>query len=471
MVPGILFMSCILLTIPLNSTSTPLAFSVIALVGMLASHLRSWSGVAISSAILLLSMFYFLQAQPSSSWVWTIALSLSIAATFVTTALCSDEAYHAWDALKQDETDHRQTILHLNEKLQALQNRLGNENKEPHSQVHILQEQLSAQEEQHRLDLNRLHAAFEELKEYEEKLRLQEEQQQLYQQDLMALEAQINEYKEKLASRQEEQETAYENWQASVEQQKKWEDQLRLHQEQQKIYENKQRSYEEKQRANEQVLKLARNEVITAHANQEKLLQEMQALRSDYECLSTAHELARNEVMTAHANQEKLLQELQTLQSDYESLSIAHEQLKHNPELEQLKNDYNKLINEYKRLESDYGKLNSEKEKQGQSSGEGVIDMRELRRMEGLYQQLRSQFEEKTDVLNATRKELFIAQENLLAAKKELEESSLKNESNTIKALRQQLADAEEEGIALEKQHASEVQQLHDLIDSLMSKG
>lgn len=395
-VPGLLFVCCILLAILLNSTSTPLAFPIIALAGMIASHLRTWTGVAIFSAILMLAMLYFLQTQPSSLWIWTIALSLSIAATFVTTALCSDEAYHTWDTLKQDEIDHRQTIIHLNEKVQLLQNRPGHENKEPYSQVNALQEQLYAQEKQRQIDQEKLQASAKQLREYEEKRHFQEEQHQIDQGKLQVFAEQLGEYQEKLDRHEEQRRLVQEKLQAFTDQQKGYEEKLRFHQEQQQIYETKQRAYEDKQRANEQILKLARHEVATAYSNQEKLTQEIEGLQREYE------------------------------------------------------------------------KLKNAQEEQRQQPAEGIVEMRELRRIEGLYQQLRTQFEEKNEVLNATRKELFVTQEKLLAAQKDLEEAPLKNDNATVKSLRQQLVDAEEERIALENQYTSEVQQLHELVDSLM---
>lgn len=397
-VPSMLFIACILLAILFKPVATPIVFPLIAIAGIIASHIWKWQGVATTSAILLCVMFYLLTTQSTSSWIWTIALTLSTVSTFVTTALCSDEAYYACDILKQEEIDHRQTITHLNEKVQFLQNKLAHENKDLYQQINELQHQLLNREKQQQIYEKKLLAYAEEQKRDEEKLN--------------AYALAHKEYEEKLH--------------AYADQQKDYEEKLRIQKDEQQLYETKQRAYEEKQRASEKLLILARNEVATAHTNHKQLMQEIEKLRA---------------IQTPSA---PLSDNSQLLQETQELFQLA-------------KNEIHQLKAQLQQVQ--------------EPSEEGTIDLREFRRIEGLYQQLRQQFEEKNEVLNATRRELFIAQEKLLATQKDLEEAELKNENTVVKSLRQQLEEAEYERDILEKQYAVETQHLHELIDSLMTCG
>ena len=100
---------------------------------------------------------------------------------------------------------------------------------------------------------------------------------------------------------------------------------------------------------------------------------------------------------------------------------------------------------------------------------EAVIDDRELRRIEGLYQQLRQQFADKSEVLSTTRKELFVTQEKLSALQKEMEEAKVYEDSETAESLQKLIAAAESELALSEQQHTTEISRLHEVIDSLMA--
>lgn len=149
-IPGPLFICCILLMIVLKGSGTPLSFPITAVVGVLACYIWKWRGVAFSSALLGAVMVYALQSQPSDSWLWITALTLSIASTFVVTVLCSEEANHAWDALHKDSSDHKQTLSHLNERYLTAQNRLIAEQNELSFHLDQLREQLAFKEEKQR---------------------------------------------------------------------------------------------------------------------------------------------------------------------------------------------------------------------------------------------------------------------------------------------------------------------------------
>lgn len=149
-IPGPFFIFCILLSVVLNDVTTPLILPLVAIIGAIASNLWKWRGVACSSAILALALVYALQSQTSQSWIWTISVTLSIATTFIITALCSEEAYHSWDKLNKGSMDHRQAISHLNECYQAAQQKFAEEQTEWSVKLNELEQQLAVKEEKQR---------------------------------------------------------------------------------------------------------------------------------------------------------------------------------------------------------------------------------------------------------------------------------------------------------------------------------
>jgi tRNA C32,U32 (ribose-2'-O)-methylase TrmJ len=89
------------------------------------------------------------------------------------------------------------------------------------------------------------------------------------------------------------------------------------------------------------------------------------------------------------------------------------------------------------------------------SQGDGEME-RLLRRTEGMYQQLREQFVEKSELLESTRKQLFHAQEALLFLEKERKEEENEPYVESLKALT-----TENEALC------QETELLHQIIDRL----
>jgi hypothetical protein len=90
----------------------------------------------------------------------------------------------------------------------------------------------------------------------------------------------------------------------------------------------------------------------------------------------------------------------------------------------------------------------------------------EMRRLEGFYRQLREQFEEKSQLLDSTRKELFHTKEKLSAAEKENLEKEITSPQISIEEHTRHLAQMEEElKNELELSH-QEIKRLYALINS-----
>lgn len=99
---------------------------------------------------------------------------------------------------------------------------------------------------------------------------------------------------------------------------------------------------------------------------------------------------------------------------------------------------------------------------------QNVVPDRQLRKLEGLYKQLKEQFNEKSDLLDSTRQDLFAANEELTKAQRELTEKDIEGKSAEYAAsLEKQLEKTTEELIALEKLHQEEIETLQGVIQSL----
>lgn len=95
---------------------------------------------------------------------------------------------------------------------------------------------------------------------------------------------------------------------------------------------------------------------------------------------------------------------------------------------------------------------------------------RELRRIEGLHQQMRDQFNEKSQVLDSTRRELFVMQEKCLSLQKDLEEREIFGDNSSEQSLYQILSMTEAELKGQVVEFNKETAQLHELIDILMQQ-
>lgn len=82
------------------------------------------------------------------------------------------------------------------------------------------------------------------------------------------------------------------------------------------------------------------------------------------------------------------------------------------------------------------------------------------------YHQLKIQFEEKSKILNETRKNLFVAEEKLMAFQKEMEESAIDYDLSEIKKLQDEIEILVKENEELE----SEVSSLEGLISHILAK-
>lgn len=100
------------------------------------------------------------------------------------------------------------------------------------------------------------------------------------------------------------------------------------------------------------------------------------------------------------------------------------------------------LIDRLKNLQAEKDDLEKALE-EALKPADGVVDSRELKRVSGLYHQLRSQFSEKSKALDETRAELFKVQEAFLLLQKKVEEEYIFDQNQAFSAYEAHISELE----------------------------
>lgn len=198
----------------------------------------------------------------------------------------------------------------------------------------------------------------------------------------------------------------------------------------------------------------------------EQIQQELHTLRQELQTLRDEREQTAKQFTLLKRSESKAQEKLAEIQSEFHllndrftkeknSLSKTVEEL--NEKISQSQQESNRLKNELKRIPELEEKLQQKLE-------EKVEPDAEARRWEGLYKQLRQQFEDKSNILNQTRRDLFIAHEKNEALSKEQQEIALQGPTPTEKMLQESLADLEERFHQLKLQHESDLEALESLV-------
>lgn len=169
---------------------------------------------------------------------------------------------------------------------------------------------------------------------------------------------------------------------------------------------------------------------------------------------------ARNDLLITHEQQEKLMQEL--IQSRQE-LSKLHEQLEEG--MSSKERVEHVLVQKDKEIEQLWKEMQAAEEQILTLKTHGPSDMADpvARKWEGMYKQLRQQFEDKSRMVDEARKQLFQAEERLAAYEHEKEAKELAISDIEID-LQNALTHLESDKDQLER----EVNHLHQLVGYLM---
>lgn len=458
---GPLFISLILLAVTLKQGRTPLALPVTALAGLVACYLWKWRAVALSSLALMAALGLSLQSLHNHHWMWVTALALTIACTFVVTVLCIEESYREAKCPSDQDGEPQQTLSKYNEQLQTAQKQYAADLQEYSAHIDQLRQELAVKEDKIRSNEHLIRLVRDEMSAtYTHQEKLMQDLHQTRQQ-LAKIEAVVGKDAEDFVADLDNS-VATEEMQKQLDAANATAASLKQQLEQAAVEKGEFASILEKARSEAANLNEKANEATAAlRTAQNDHLKELEAAKSEQEeALKEA--ISRSSEAETQLKQEitGLKQECDRLQAILSAKSEAEAKL--NEEILSLQSESRLLEQKLKDAED---KLNQPVE-----PVIAVADDRELRRVEAMYQQLKQQFNEKTEVLAETRRELFLKEEQFLALQKDFEEAVIAHEYETGIAIESALSQAENERQIEDQWQQTEIEHLHELIDTLNRK-
>jgi len=530
--------------------------SLIGLTGIFICYQWKWRGVWLSFGFLAAALGYYLISS-QSEWLWQSVLALSIASSFVVTALALEESRNSWDALSKENEDHRQSIAFANERLHAAQNRFNVEYQEAYSRleqrdnelkkkndklqaserlVELIRDEMTALHQNQERLLEELYSARQEAAALELKVESKpsfQHNENVSSNELFELrrliairEGEIAELKCKLeeslkSSRLVEQQIKeHVSEIASVRQFQKRENdslakvQSELNSQHRAFQElsDRNETLSREKRLLETTLTSLQNELEEVNCSLEemtkkenstsKALLEWQPIVAEYQLQKENHATLQEqlgEVVNERAQLNEynalLQQTLNELKQNFETASsreielqkkiddfvvgyqeLEQKQQKDQDELNSLKSfeiKFHQLAEQLLEQKKLCQKLSVENEQlqqalQNPPPAQDSEASQQIRKLQGLYFQLREQFAEKSQVLDATRRELFHTHEKLLSLQMELEEAKIYNEGEVEKSFSDLLKAAEEELKTVEKQASAEILYLEDIINAML---
>ena len=222
--------------------------------------------------------------------------------------------------------------------------------------------------------------------------------------------------------------------------------------------------------------------------SQEHLQMSLKELKKSKECLEekiAEKEFEVNKLQNSHLELEQQLCEKEVEVNKLQNSHLELEQqlcekeasfhcelikLKENnlAETKLLKSDENECLkNQLKVLEEQLSDTKSKLDHLQQFQNKLPYVDGNTRRIEGMYIQLKQQFQERNAVLDQTRQELFYSQEKVLQLQKELEEECIYGFSESEISLQKMILELGREIDELQKSHDEECELLEDVIDHL----
>lgn len=482
---GPLLIACTFLIIAIRAASMPWGLPLVALVGLLICYQWHWRGVLISLCLLIGVLTYNLSIVPTTDWLWFITLAASIAAAFVVTALSLEESRYAWQLLHREAGEQKLSISHLSQQVEVSRKEIEDQHRLLSGQIDKLESHLNLSQEKISSAENLVFLARDEL------TKSHAHQQKLLQ-DLLETRQKAVTMEQRLEDQQASIDTVHAAKIAATEPLKRLiatrdseieelkisleailsED--RLVRQQLTSAEAQVTSLREHQKAESSSTSKLKEKDIQQQTTIQELNFHLDALSKEKTLLETNLEKLKRELDQLRANEKahegKYLQLLETHKIEIESLQMVVKS--HKNDLVQLQQqwqrDKQQLVAEKESLAVQLQQVKEELQSLPPPSAQPAhSDTRELRRVEGLYNQLRNQFAQKSATLDSTRRELFHAQEQLTTAQKEMEETKLIHEREIESHLSKLLNSAERE-LSVEDRLQKEIDQLHEIIASLM---
>ncbi len=182
-------------------------------------------------------------------------------------------------------------------------------------------------------------------------------------------------------------------------------------------------------------------------------------------CQQDAERTQKQDKILLEQQQNALAQHMGERQRSLEELERQRE------EIALLKSKANEALQQVqKTLTEKYG-IEAEKEELQKECAQLVERLntnRSTRRLDGMHDQLKKQFAEKSSLLDKTRQELFHTQEKLLALQQEWNELLLYDRDRNQAAIDKHLIKLDKEFGAMTQQYVCEINDLQDLVSTLI---
>lgn len=446
---GPILLAATLLSIVFRASTVAWGIPLSAVCGFCLCYYLSWRGAWISNLLLGGSLIYYLTTSPSEEWLWLTVLTLSFAVTMLVTVLSLAESRETNDIYSTQLQEQQQTILglekeysnryklmheELEEKKKALEKIKGNftlqqgELRSAQNLLSLAKEELTARQTQEEKLLQELYETRQKAVDCEEQM--EQIQSNPIVKNLSAYEANLSDMKQQVAVKEREMQ----------------EQRLRV----ESLNSDKQHLESSVQRLKSDLKVVELND----HQKQQYINE-----------LSQLHELELG----------RLKSELQQISEKAQQSTAQHDQrvAEHLEEISNLRKEI-EVVRARELLLSQQCEELSQQVVQSKVLAEAEAvrtpaDTREVRRLEGLYQQLREQFEEKSATLDVTRKELFYSQEQVAALQKDFEEYRVNGGRELEQQLSELMAAAEREVATIERDSQQEIESLHALVNSLMA--
>lgn len=445
---GPLFVIGIVLAMNIHAASLQWKLPLISLVGLLLCYFWRWRGCLLASALLFTASAFELFQHPSAGIAWTLLLALSFAVSFVVTTLFLDESQAILDRLSGHTHQAEEALMQIKE-LSNVQTQLESERQALTLHLGQVKKELLEKEENLRSHEKLIGIVREELM-------ASHSQQEKLLQELFESHQQVAVLEQQAARLQDQQAQAQRAMQEAA--QSALTKETDIHQAQ------------EAQVLHDVLIQEMKEQINVLSIEKQSLERTLTSLQNEFEDLSLLA-AKKSEISDAQ------YVEIRFLKAIVEELKIAQAQAT-NISNANLLSDRDAFKSEILSLKQELREkeiLIQESALQKLESATIVNEeeckrSRELRRMEGLYRQMREQFNEKSLMLDSTRRELFCMQEKFLSLQKELEEKEIFGERDYEQSLYYILSITEGELKHQMNEFNRETTQLYELIDVLMKK-
>lgn len=462
-----------------NSYFSSISLSCLFLIALLLCWKWKFQGFVISLLILLGFMLYHFRSIPHEQWMLYLTMNLSLATAFFIVSLSYSEANDLIAIFHEEKGMLRENVIQLDKQVIQTSKKLEDQKEELHSQICSLTKDIAIREDQWKQDRNDVVNLSQQLQLTEENQKKLHQELQEKQNQLFFLEEQLD-----LQQKQKNQQTNHTNITSQLEQEIQ---SLResLNQRDQEIFnlqfrlnsaledtkssikkiEEQVQEIEHLQEINlihAQFSQEAQEEQILQEAIQEEMSERIDTLSREKTLLEETLIRLEKELEEVNLDQEKQNAEFDRI---LQSSKLKEDELAHyidkNLKAEQ------QYLSVCQQLQETEKKL--EEIKQQPVSHHQVLqdEIKSRKKVEGMYQQLRLQFEQKSDELDSARKKLFHVQEMLTHEHQEREEKELFAFNDSEEKLIKDILNQEQEMKTILIEQELEIEQLYALINQL----